>query len=163
MSQLKCERCSWKETCEIGQTGNCLPDLTDEIPNVYTHYYLGKPKQKEVEVVLILGGFNSVKRDSYTPQFEPRKPDARWHRIEEGVASAADINRMGLPDDPIRLVELNGKYYVWTDGHRRVSVAKHHGLHTLKASVISLLPFRPYTPRAVPHKAKLRKAIKKVE
>jgi len=159
---LKCERCPWKNSCAINLSGNCLPDLLDEVPNVYSQYYMGKASMKEVEAQLILGGFMSVRKDVYTPDFMPRKPDLRRASIFEGVQSNIELNRMGQPFNPVSLVECEGKYYIWKDGHRRVSVAKQLGYKTVLAQVTPLMPFRARKIRVEKPKKKMKEVLRRV-
>jgi len=163
MSQIKCERCSYREDCRVARSGNCLPDLIDELPEFWRYYYRGKPEMREVATDLILGGFRSVRRDDYSPDFRRRTPDLRWHSIHEAVSeSNANMNRVGLPDRPIQLIEHEGKYYVGDDGHRRVSISKLLRIPTLNVLVTSLKPFRERKITVPKKKRKLSEVARRV-
>jgi hypothetical protein len=65
----------------------------------------------------------------FTRAFFPRQPHLqdRWKRIEEMVARGREL-------PPIDLYKVGGAYFV-RDGNHRVSVARQHGIPTLRACV----------------------------
>lgn len=87
-------------------------------------FLYGKPEMKKVKVDKIMGVFRSLRKHRYKDDWTPKKPDDRWRMIFEFAQDNGDISKLGQPDYPIRLVEFEGNFYVWYDGHRRVSIAK---------------------------------------
>jgi len=118
-----------------------LPELTDRFPS--HEFVYREPEVREVDVIDIVGFFRSLKAKDYTARWTPKNPDDRWRLIFEAAQDNLDLlDEMGWPEYPIRLVEYEGKYYVWSDGHRRVSVAKMLGKYRLKALVTPIWRWR---------------------
>ena len=93
-----------------------------------------------VEVEKIVG---SVGRQSdFDGSFLPARAsvEARWKRVDQAFRRIEDL-------PPVSLYKIGDAYFV-LDGHHRVSVARYHGVPTVKAMVTEFLPRTVSVPPA---------------
>ena len=116
-----------------------MPDLRDKIRHYLdsNDFKWHKMREKMVLVDLIIGGFDSRRRDEYDSNWQCIEPDRRWLRLFDSIKKKGYDNS-GKFRFPVDLVEYEGKYYVARDGYRRVSIAKLLKIDKIKACVTRL-------------------------
>ena len=141
---VNCETCYMRDKCRINHSGKCLPDLSDVIGQYdpyndrYKDFKWYERKTRMVKVDLIVGGFQSARRDEYDKNWKPFNPDQRWIQLYDPITRRGYINKDSEVGFPVDLVEFEGKYYVESDGYRRVSISKLLGISRIKAYVAKI-------------------------
>ena len=97
---------------------------------------------KVVEVEKIVGTVG--RRRDFDSSFLPTRASAeeRWKRIDRAFHRAEDL-------PPVELYKIGDTYFV-LDGNHRVSVARHHGIQMIEATVTEFFPARVTETRQEP-------------
>jgi hypothetical protein len=129
----KCLKINDKEICyDLYPNTNAL-----SIGDVYPEWYKLEEKElgiRNVSVKKIVGA-TSTRKTEYDKNFMPKNPDTRWLIVLESVLkNGYKLNKRSPPV----LLKMGGRYFVSSDGNRRVSVAKLLEIRKIKAEVIEI-------------------------
>jgi hypothetical protein len=115
-----------------------LRDLDEELPEWWKHFRMVKlADRKKVPVRKILGNVGNGR--NYDPDWTPFVEEQRDLEVLKSMKDNG-FDPEESRGSPITLLRYRGDYFVESDGHRRVSVARRLGLATIEAEVYQLWP-----------------------